>query len=126
MDAAIWILVMYIGPILSAIALVGIPIRAIQLFRGDLRRRYQQLVPWSRAIVAIAAISAVGVLVAAGGAVFSLYSYLTCDAGGGCAQGEFSLAFSFGVLGIAYAVFELLLLPSTLPNARASHAQPNL
>ena len=121
-----WILFMYIGPILSAIALVGIPIRFIQLFRGHLWRQYQQLVLWGKVIVALAAISAVGVLLAAGGAVFTLYFNLTCDAGGGCAQGEFSVLFSLGVLGVAYAVFEILLLPLILPIARATHAQSNL
>jgi hypothetical protein len=121
-----WILFMYVGPILSAVALAGIPIRVIQLIKGDIRRRYQRLVPWGKAIVGLAALSAVGVLAAAGGAAFALYSHLTCDAGGGCAQGEFSVAFSFGVLGVAYVVFELLLLPLTLPVARVTHAQPNL
>jgi len=126
MDAAMWYLIMYVGPILSVVALVGIPIRVMQLVRGDLRRRYQRLVSWGKAIVGLAAVSAVGVLVAVGGSLFALYSHLTCDVGGGCAQGEFSLAFSFGVLGLAYSVFELLLLPLALPIASASHAQPNL
>ena len=125
MDAAIWILFMYIGPILSAIAVVGIPIRVIQLFKGDLRRRYQRLVLWGKVIVDLAAISAVGLLAVAGGAVRALYFHLTCNWGGGCAQGELAVAFSFGVFGLAYVVFELLLLPLVLPIARTAHAQPN-
>lgn len=126
MDAAIWILLMYVGPFLSIIAVVGIPIRAIQLFKGDLRQRFQRLVPWAKAIVGLGAMSAIGVLVSAGAAFFQLYSSLTCSAGGGCAQWQFSVAFSFGVLGVAYVVFEILLLPLALPVARASNAQPNL
>ena len=125
MDAAIWILFMYVGPLLGAIALVGIPVRVVQLFKGDLGRRYQRLVPWGKAVVSLGAISAVGVLAAAGGAFFALYSHLTCDSGGGCAQGEFSIAFSFGVLGVAYVVFEILLLPFAFHVDR-SNAQPNL
>jgi hypothetical protein len=126
MDAAMWIIFMYIGPVLSAAALVGIPIRVIQLFKGDLQRRFRRLLPWGKGIVALGAVSAVGVLFAAAGAIYELYSNVTCNVGGGCAQGEFSVAFSLGVLGVAYVIFELLLLPFILPIAQARYAQPNL
>jgi hypothetical protein len=125
MDAAIWYSLMYVGPIVSIVALFGIPIRLVQLFTGRIKRSYRGLLPWGKAVMGLAAISGLGVLATAVGAFWSLYAHLTCNVGGGCAQGEFSVAFSFGVLGLTYVVFELLLLPIVLPIARAPHAQPN-
>ena len=122
MNAALWMLLMYIGPCLGLVAIIGVPIRIVQAFKGQFMQRYRRLEPWGRAIVGVGAVASVAVLIAAGGAFFSLYSYFTCNAGGGCAQGEFAVAFSFGLFGTAYAVFELLMLPLTISAAKASHA----
>jgi hypothetical protein len=122
MDAALWVLLMHIGPVLGCLALVGIPIRTIQLFSGNIKRRFRRLAPWAKAIVGVGAVSGVFVVAAAGGVVYALYSHITCNSGGGCAQGEFSVAFSAGVFGLTYVVFELLLLPLGFPASNASHA----
>ena len=117
-----WTLLMYIGPLLSPIALVGITVRIIQLLKGDLRQRYQRIVPWGKAIVGLAGVSSIGVFASAIGAAKSLHFYFTCDYGGGCAQGEFGIAFSLGVFGLTYMLFEMLLLPLSLSIAKGSHA----
>lgn len=122
MDAALWVLLMHIGPVLACLALVGISIRTVQLFTGDIKRRFLRLAPWAKAIVGVGAVSGVCVLAAAGGVVYALYSHITCNSGGGCAQGEFSVAFSAGVFGLTYGVFEGLLLPLGFLAGKARHA----
>ena len=83
-----WTLLMYMGPLLGVVAFAGIPLRVLQLLNGDLRRQYRRLVAWGKAVVILGAASSPVVLGAAGVAVHSVHSHLTCDSGGGCAQGE--------------------------------------
>jgi hypothetical protein len=114
-------LIMIVTPLFGLVAMFGIPLRVIQLLNGSLVCRYKLLKPWGKVIVGLGAIAGIGVLVVAAGAAFAVYSYSTCSYGAGCAQGEFSVAFSFGLLGLAYIGFELLLLPLMLSFARTTY-----
>jgi len=119
----VWATIMYAAPLFGFIAFLGVPIRTIQLLRGTIQRDYQNAGPKAQSTLQLALIPAFFVALAIVNATYAVYDHMTCTAGAGCAQGEFGVVFSFGLLGIAYVALEILLLPLAISTRKVRDAQ---
>jgi hypothetical protein len=121
LSAGLWISVMVAGPVFAIAGLFGLPLRLWQLFKGSFSRRYQTLGRFAKVATLLAGVAAVVALSGAVLAAYAMYAQAHCTAGGGCAQGGFSVAFCSGLFGLSYLALELLLLPFTITTLKTSN-----